>query len=216
MRYQKAKRIVEILPLLYANDKETVLLGITLLKNEPLIANLNKHYKKLVKLEWPGFSSESPEKFKTFQRANAKVEFSKKVLDYMFNMVDDDYHFNMHTLGIICWISSYCGWGRLYRKPRKYAHVSGLGCEKIIRNKNYNNLFHDCFYNRHPDDQLPESGKDYSQCAKKQKIFKIKRHTKRPWQDNRKYNARYPMSYRDYIEFLDNKISHNLSMSKVV
>jgi len=207
MRYQKAKRIVEILPLLYANDKETVLLGITLLKNEPLIANLNKHYKKLVKLEWPGFWSGAPEKFKTFQRTNVKVEFSKKVLDYIFNMVDDDYHFNMHTLGIICWISSYCGWKKRYRKPEKYKYISEIKYDKIIRNKNYNELFGDFFYYKYPNNQLPESAPDHSQLAKNQRIYKIKRHTKRPWQDNRKYNARRPMSYGDYIKFLGNKIS---------
>jgi len=201
MRYQNAKKIIDILPLLNSPDKEVVLLGITMLKNEPLFTNLNKHYKMEIKnLQYPGFSSDAPKKFKNI-RIISKI-FNKKLLDDVFSTEDEDL-FDVNILTIICWIYKYCGWESKNKYLDKYKYVSDHA-KKIIRNKNYSSLFERYFY-KYP---IQAHGNDKSQLCKKHKLDLIKLHTKKPWQSNRKYNIHQPMSYNEFKLLIN---SYNLT-----
>lgn len=193
MRYQNAKKIIDILPLLNSPDKEVVLLGIAMLKNEPLFANLNKHYKMEMKnLQYPGFSSDTPERFKNIQRISNI--FSKKLLDDVF-FIEDETLFTTSILTIICWIYKYCGWGSKNKYLDKYKYMSDREqTRKITRNKNYSFLFERYFYRS----TIYAHGDDKSQLCKKHKLNLIKLHTKKPWQSNRKYNIHQPMSYNEF------------------
>lgn len=192
MRYQNAKKIIDILPLLNSPDRETVLLGIVMLKNEPLFANLNKHYTYVIeRIWWPGFLSNTPEKFKNIPKISRT--FSKKLLDDIFS-IEDEFLFNANVLTIICWIYKYCGWRSKSKSLYKYNWVYSdqqVRTNKITRNKNYSPLFKKYFYNN----SISEPGHDRSYLSKSNKLNIIKRRTKKPWQDNRKHNTRYPMNY---------------------
>lgn len=199
MRYQNAKRIIEILPLLNSSDRECVLLGVAMLKNEPIFANLNKHYKSKIKsVEWPGFDSETPERFKTVRKHISYI-FSKKLLDEVF-LTEDENLFNIQILTIICWISKYCNWCSKARCLEKYKYIcyDEKSIRTIIRNRNHSPLIERYFY--HSDEDIPKSGNDRSKHNKYVKLSLIKRHTKKPWQDNRKYNIRHPISYEEYLK----------------
>jgi hypothetical protein len=211
MRYQKAKRIIDILPLLNSPDRESVLLGIAMLKNEPLFANLNKHYVYVIKrIEWPGFSSECPEKFKNVSKVSCT--FSKKLLSDIF-YIEDEVLFNINVLCILCWIYKYCGWRSKSKSLDKYkwVHSDRVQTNKITRNKNYSPLFEKYFY----DYSISEHGRDRSYLSKSNKLDIIKRRTKKPWQDNRKYNTRHPMNYKEFVKYFD-KFSYTVSTSQIV
>lgn len=210
MRYQNAKRIIDILPLLNSPDRESVLLGIAMLKNEPLFANLNKHYTCIIeRIEWPGFFSNTPEKFKNISKISCI--FNKKLLDDIFS-IEDEFLFNANVLTILCWIYKYCGWRSKSKSLDKYKWVynNQVQTYKIIRNKNYSPLFKKYFHN----DSISEHGRDRSYLSKNNKLNIIKRRTKKPWQDNRKHNTRHPMNFKEFTNCFDS--SYTISVSQIV
>lgn len=211
MRYQNAKRIIDILPLLNSPDRETVLLGIVMLKNEPLFANLNKHYTYVIeRIEWPGFSLNTPGRFKNISKISCI--FSKKLLDDIF-FIEDEFLFNVNILTIICWIYKYCGWRSKSKSLDKYKFVYSdrVQTNKITRNKNYSPLFEKYFYGY----SISEHGYDRSHLSKNNKLNIIKRHTKKPWQDNRKHNTRHPMNYKEFVKHFS-KFSYTVPTSQIV
>lgn len=192
MRYKKAKRIVDIFPLLLSEDPEAVLLGVSLLKLEPLVANLNKHYSKTVEVEWPGFSSDTPKKFKAYSR-HTRITITKKTFDEIFNCVKLESKFHLLTFGIISWIYDECAWRKKELSLPKYRYTSSIYAEvmkairHIKRNRNYSGIFRDFFYHY----SIPLHGEDISQNSIKNKKYRTNKHTKKHWQSNRKYNTRF-------------------------
>lgn len=192
MRYRKAKRIVEICSLLISEDPEAVLLGVSLLKLEPLVANLNKHYCKKVNIAWPGFNSNTPKKFKECSRS-LRITITKQTFDEIFNYIESKDKFHLLTLGIISWIYNECFWSRHELSLPKYRYECSSSNEtrklirRVKRNRNYSSIFRKFFFN----DPIEPHGKDISKSAVECKKCRTNIHTKKHWQSNRKYNTRF-------------------------